>query len=205
MFGTKRKKRWFTVDDFHFDEKTKKLVCPAGQELYKSGTNFKTTKGYISSKYKAKITACRNCSLRKKCLRNETSPQRQVQIFHNHVSVSILDNMKQKIDTTALKDMGNERQKTIALNLQKLITQSSTTPWRTSTLAWPLLTQISSQCLLLKRWQTASMSTTTTQLRGVLSNTSNNLLQLMFPFLRGEDSRNSTIESFKRKMSPKKW
>ncbi len=95
----KRKKRWFTVDDFHFDEKTQKLVCPAGQELYKSGTNFKTTKGYIASSYKAKITACRNCTLRKKCLRSDSSPQRQVRIFHNHISKSLLEKMKQKIDT----------------------------------------------------------------------------------------------------------
>ncbi len=60
----KSQKRWFTVDDFHFDEKTQKMICPAGHALYKSGTNFVTSKGYIASKYKATITACRNCAIR---------------------------------------------------------------------------------------------------------------------------------------------
>ncbi len=95
----KRKKRWFTVDDFKFDDKTQKLICPAGHKLYKSGTNMITSKGYIASGYKGKKTACGSCTIRKKCLRNESSPHRQVQIIHGYRQGSLLDEMKQKIDT----------------------------------------------------------------------------------------------------------
>jgi transposase len=105
----RRKKRWFTVDDFTFDDKTQKLICPAGHALYKSGTNFTTTKGYIASKYKATITACRNCTIRKRCLRSEVSKQRQVQITHGKRKGSLLDHMKQKIDTIKGRRMYSKR------------------------------------------------------------------------------------------------
>jgi transposase len=102
-------KRWFTVDDFHFDDKTQKLICPAGHKLYKSGTNFITSKGYIASKYKATITACRNCAIRKKCLRSESSLQRQVQITQGRRKGSLMDYMKQKIDTIKGRAMYSKR------------------------------------------------------------------------------------------------
>jgi transposase len=105
----KYQKRWFTVDDFHFDDKTQKLICPAGHALYKSGTNFVTTKGYVASKYKATITACRSCTIRKKCLRNESSLQRQVQITHGRRKGSLMDYMKQKIDTIKGRAMYSKR------------------------------------------------------------------------------------------------
>ena len=94
-----RKNRWFKVEDFKFDQKTKKLVCPAGKELYISGTNMKVNKGYVATGYKARVTDCRGCSLRNKCLRNPSTPYRQVRIFHKHLSERLLDKMKQKIDT----------------------------------------------------------------------------------------------------------
>ena len=105
----KSRKRWFTVDDFHFDDQTQKLICPAGYSLYKSGTNFTTNQGYIASKYKGKITACRNCKIRKKCLRNEASTQRQVQIIHGRRKGSIMDEMKQKIDTVKGRKIYSKR------------------------------------------------------------------------------------------------
>jgi hypothetical protein len=104
-----RKKRWFTVDNFTFDDKTQKLICPAGHALYKSGTNFVTTKGYIATKYKATITACRNCAIRKKCLRNESSQQRQVQFCHGRRPGSLMDYMKRKIDTVKGRLMYSKR------------------------------------------------------------------------------------------------
>ena len=81
------------------EKKTKKLVCPAGKELYISGTNMKVNKGYVATGYKARVTDCRGCSLRNKCLRNPSTPYRQVRIFHKHLSERLLDKMKQKIDT----------------------------------------------------------------------------------------------------------
>ena len=95
----KSKKRWFTVDDFHFDNRTGKLICPAGEALYRSGKNFQTKDGYIATSYKAPKRACTGCHLRSKCLRSPEGTTRQVRIFHGRLPGSITDEMKQKIDT----------------------------------------------------------------------------------------------------------
>lgn len=65
----KSKKRWFGVEDFHMDERSGKLICPAGQGLYIRNRNFETEDGYKAIAYQAPKTACRNCKLRAKCLR----------------------------------------------------------------------------------------------------------------------------------------
>lgn len=95
----KSKKRWFTVDDFKFDNRTGKLICPAGEALYRSGKNFQTKDGYIATSYKAPKRACTGCHLRFKCLRSPEGTIRQVRIFHGRLPGSITDEMKQKIDT----------------------------------------------------------------------------------------------------------
>ena len=96
----KSKKHWFTVDDFHFDNRIGRLVCPAGEALYRNGKNFYTKEGYIATSYRAPKRACKGCHLRSKCLRssNEGST-RQVRIFHGRRPGSITDDMKGKIDT----------------------------------------------------------------------------------------------------------
>lgn len=95
----KSKKRWFTVDDFHFDNRRGKLICPAGEALYRNGKNFKTKDGYIATSYRAPKRACTGCHLRSKCLRSPEGTTRQVRIFHGRLPGSITDEMKQKIDT----------------------------------------------------------------------------------------------------------
>jgi hypothetical protein len=95
----KSKKRWFSVDDFHFDNNTGKLMCPAGEALYRNGKNFQTKDGYIATSYRAPKRACTNCSLRSKCLRSPNGTTRQVRIFHGRFQGRITDEMKQKIDT----------------------------------------------------------------------------------------------------------
>ena len=95
----KSKKRWFSIDDFHFDNRTGKLICPAGEALYKNGKNFQTKDGYIATSYRAPKRACTGCHLRSKCLRSPKGTTRQVRIFHGRLPSSITDEMKQKIDT----------------------------------------------------------------------------------------------------------
>jgi transposase len=92
------KKRWFDVHDFRFDDRTKKLICPAGHALYISSRNFEVG-GYKAVAYRSPKTACRNCTLRLKCLRNPNSPFRQVHIFYGKRPGSITDAMRAKIDT----------------------------------------------------------------------------------------------------------
>jgi transposase len=95
----KSKKRWFNVEDFRLDDRTGKLICPAGEALYRNGKNFQTKDGYIATSYRAPKRACTGCHLRAKCLRSPEGTTRQVRIFHGRRPGSITDEMKRKIDT----------------------------------------------------------------------------------------------------------
>jgi transposase len=95
----KSKKRWFTPEDFTWDDRTKKLICPAGHALYKNGTQFETKDGYLATSYRAAKRACTGCALRAKCMRNPEGRSRQVRLFHGRRPGSITDAMKAKIDT----------------------------------------------------------------------------------------------------------
>jgi hypothetical protein len=93
------KKRYFSVEDFTWDEKIGKLICPAGHGLYVRNRNFVTVDGHKAIAYQAPKTACRGCALRSKCLRNPGTVSRQVHVFYGKRPGSITDEMKQKIDT----------------------------------------------------------------------------------------------------------
>jgi transposase len=55
------KKRWFSVEDFNLDDRTGKLICPAGHGLYVKNRNFVTSDGHKAIAYQAPKTACRDC------------------------------------------------------------------------------------------------------------------------------------------------
>jgi transposase len=95
----KSKKRWFSVEDFKLDDRTGKLICPAGHGLYVRNRNFSTADGHRAIAYQAPKTACRDCRLRSQCLRNPKTVSRQVHVFYGKRPGSITDEMKQKIDT----------------------------------------------------------------------------------------------------------
>jgi hypothetical protein len=95
----KSKKRWFSAEDFHLDDRTGKLICPAGHGLYVKNRNFQTADGYKAIAYQAPKRACSDCQLRSKCLRNPKTISRQVHVFYGKRPGSITDEMKQKIDT----------------------------------------------------------------------------------------------------------
>jgi len=95
----KSKKRWFSAEDFKVDDRTGKLICPAGHGLYIRNRNFRTADGYKAIAYQAPKTACSNCQLRSKCLRKPNTVSRQVHVFYGKRPGSITDEMKKKIDT----------------------------------------------------------------------------------------------------------
>jgi len=95
----KSKKRWFSVEDFKLDDRTGKLICPAGHGLYVKNRNFQTADGYKAIAYQAPKMACRDCNLRSKCLRNPKTISRQVHVFYGKRPGSLTDEMKRKIDT----------------------------------------------------------------------------------------------------------
>lgn len=92
-------KRFFSVEDFTWDDKSGKLICPAGHSLYIRNRNFITASGHKAIAYQAPKTACRGCALRSKCLRTPDTISRQVHIFYGNRPGSITDEMKRKIDT----------------------------------------------------------------------------------------------------------
>jgi len=81
------------------DDRTGKLICPGGYGLYVKNRNFVTSDGHKAIAYQAPKTACRDCRLRSKCLRNPDTESRQVHVFYGERPGSITDEMKRKIDT----------------------------------------------------------------------------------------------------------
>lgn len=104
----KSKKRWFSVEDFKFDDETGRLICPAGCGLYIRNRNFEVD-GHKAIAYQAPKTACRACQLRAKCLRNPNTVSRQVHVFYGKRPGSLTDAMKQKIDTPEGRKMYGKR------------------------------------------------------------------------------------------------
>ena len=95
----KSKKRYFSVEDFKMDDRSGKLICPAGHGLYVKNRNFVTKDGYKAIAYQAPKTACRDCRFRSKCLRNPNTLSRQVHVFYGKRPGSLTDEMREKIDT----------------------------------------------------------------------------------------------------------
>lgn len=81
--GIKEKKyqrKYFAPSDFKYDEAKDKVLCPAGKELYLKNSNF-WVRGLKGVSYMAKITDCRTCPLRSRCLRKPNTKARQVTFF----------------------------------------------------------------------------------------------------------------------------
>lgn len=104
------KRRWFGPKDFHYDPKSDRLICPAGQRLYGTGREVRNAQGYLVSHYKAAKRACLTCALRLRCLQNPHSGNpRQVRVFHGRVTETLTSQMKDKIDTPEGRALYSQR------------------------------------------------------------------------------------------------
>ena len=96
-------RQFYTARDFVLNPENGKLICPAGKELYLKDRNFKTANGYQGPQYKAKISDCRACGLRTRCLRNPKVRARTVAKFTHRLvegeQESFSHRMIRKIDT----------------------------------------------------------------------------------------------------------
>lgn len=106
-------KKYYSPDDFKYDESKGKLICPAGCELYVRNRNFFTKHGQKGISYKAKITDCRNCRLRSQCLRNLKTKSRQVHYFYGRAGEVLIAKMKKKIDSAFGKFIYSQRMKIV--------------------------------------------------------------------------------------------
>jgi hypothetical protein len=100
----KRRKRdkQFRARDFSFAEDLSYCICPAGKKLYRSGCNIER-KGFRQVRFKAPKSACSDCELRDKCMRDpEKTEARQVAYIVGKTEEkknSFTEKMKRKIDT----------------------------------------------------------------------------------------------------------
>ena len=76
--GTSVARKYFVVDDFHFDE-SGTLICPAGKPMWCRCPNWREkNKGYTGRTYQGYVEYCSECKLRPQCIRRAKSPARQV-------------------------------------------------------------------------------------------------------------------------------
>jgi transposase len=107
---TDKRKKYFSVEDFNYDDETNKLVCPAGHNLYVRSRNWADDKGNKRIIYQATKKACGACDLRTKCLRNpDKTEARQVSIVDRNRPGSLTDEMRDKIDTPEGRKMYSKR------------------------------------------------------------------------------------------------
>jgi len=92
----------FTNHDFHYDPDRHLCICPAGQKLYRNGSNV-VVNGYRAVKFRAPKSACRPCHLRAQCLKHpDRSEVRQVYFFSGQTPnrpETFTTKMKRKIDS----------------------------------------------------------------------------------------------------------
>lgn len=99
----KAPRKYYGPDDFTLDEATGKLICLAGKKLYIKSRNFWTANGFYGVGYKARVTDCRVCALRAKCLQNSQTVARQVHKFKGRDKpdkpMTMSQWMRERIDT----------------------------------------------------------------------------------------------------------
>lgn len=88
--------------DFTFDPQSRTCICPAGQQLQRSGTH-RDKRGFVGDRFRGSDKGCGNCPLRHQCLRNPDKPAgRQVTFFRGKAPdapESATARMKRKIDS----------------------------------------------------------------------------------------------------------
>jgi len=103
---TKTSQAYFTQDDFKFNKRWLKCVCPAGEELTlrRVGDNGY---GKETAYFEGRLLQCRNCPLKARCMKNPDAPNhrhgsgRQVSFIvgQGRNKKSYTDWMKERIDS----------------------------------------------------------------------------------------------------------
>jgi transposase len=98
--------------DFAISEDKMHCICPAGKRLYRNGGNV-TVDGYRAIKFRGRLTDCRVCELREKCLRHpDRTEARQVYFFQGRSGKkpeTFTEKMKRKIDSLKGRLIYNRR------------------------------------------------------------------------------------------------
>ena len=101
---TSKARKYFSADEFHYDEQSRKLICPAGKEMKRRSPNARNReKGYRGIAYIGKVENCLPCGLREQCIRKpEVTAVRQVAKYEKgirHGEVSYTQQMIERFDS----------------------------------------------------------------------------------------------------------
>jgi hypothetical protein len=110
------KKGLYRPKDFTMSEDKTHCICPAGKRMYRCGSHVTVKKSW-AIKFYGRVTDCRDCELRKKCLRcPDTTEARQVYFFQGKTEAgkeTYTEKMKRKIDSITGRLIYNKRLGTI--------------------------------------------------------------------------------------------
>jgi len=102
----------FTAKDFIYDEKDRSCRCPAGNRLYRNGSNINVN-GFIGMKFRGAKSVCGPCILRQRCLKTpEKTGTKQMTIFIGRSEAakqSPIEKMRRKFDTLFGRFIYNKR------------------------------------------------------------------------------------------------
>lgn len=101
------KKGQYTIDDFQYDPERNVYICKNIQEL-RFRYNHKV-KNITYAKYICRLSACRDCTFRKECLKKETTRYRTLQKPLNADNRHYSDEMKKFIDTPEGRKLYSKR------------------------------------------------------------------------------------------------
>lgn len=108
-------KKYFSADQFTYDERCGKLICPAGFAMKVRCRNLQSS-GYTGVAYIGDRKNCRMCLLRSRCIRKSTTAARQV-VKLDGVSgdqkISYTERMKRIFDKPESRSMYSKRMGTV--------------------------------------------------------------------------------------------
>jgi hypothetical protein len=116
--GRKQEKKKYSVEDFEYNEKEDRYLCPAGKTLVSKGTiKLRNNEG---KKYQASAKDCGQCpfadrcsSKRKENLSKRAQRARTLYIVEKKYEENLSEKMKEKIDGPAYRDLYSRRQQIV--------------------------------------------------------------------------------------------
>jgi transposase len=108
-------KKYFSADEFVYDERCGKLICPGGYAMKVKCRNLQSS-GYTGIAYIGERKNCRSCSLRSRCIRKSTTIARQVAKLDGvcgDQKISFTERMKRIFDEPESRSIYSKRMGTV--------------------------------------------------------------------------------------------
>ena len=108
-------KKYFSANEFVYDERCGKLICPAGFAMKVKCRNLQSS-GYTGIAYIGERKNCRSCSLRTRCIRKATTKARQVAKLDGisgDQKISFTERMKRIFDKPESRSIYSKRMGTV--------------------------------------------------------------------------------------------